>query len=111
MDNAIQKAVDLTIFHERLKFLELIEEFIDDGSGQIDYSESLWTLKTIAEGDMCEAAEKAGFEHFMMKEIHEQPRAILDTLNSKLKDGKIDLSDVGLSDEDIKSLFELILEG
>ena len=40
----------------------------------------------------------------MMKEIHEQPRAILDTLNSKLKDGKIDLSDVGLSDEDIKRI-------
>ena len=58
-----------------------------------------------------QAAEKGGFEHFMMKEIHEQPRAILDTLNSKLKDGKIDLLDVGLSDEDIKSLFELILEG
>ena len=58
-----------------------------------------------------QAAEKGGFEHFMMKEIHEQPRAILDTLNSKLKDGKIDLSDVGLSDEDIKTLFELILEG
>lgn len=32
-----------------------------------------------------QAAEKGGFEHFMMKEIHEQPRAILDTLNSKLK--------------------------
>ena len=64
MDNAIQKAVDLTIFHERLKFLELIEEFIDDGSGQIDYSESLWTLKTITEGDMCEAAEKAGMVRY-----------------------------------------------
>ena len=42
-----------------------------------------------------EAAEKGGFEHFMMKEIHEQPKAILDTMNSKIKEGKIDLSDVG----------------
>ena len=48
-----------------------------------------------------QAAEKGGFEHFMMKEIHEQPRAILDTLNSKLKDGKIDLSDVGLLRADL----------
>lgn len=49
-----------------------------------------------------EAAEKGGFEHFMMKEIHEQPKAIADTLGSVIKDGKIDLSVVGLSDEDIK---------
>ena len=41
-----------------------------------------------------EAAEKAGYEHFMMKEIHEQPKAIADTLNSVLKDGKLDLSAV-----------------
>ena len=41
-----------------------------------------------------EAAEKAGFEHFMMKEIHEQPKAIQDTLNSVIKEDKIDLSTV-----------------
>ena len=56
-----------------------------------------------------QAAEKGGFEHFMMKEIHEQPRAIFDTLNSKLKDGKIDLSDVGLSDEDIKRISHIYI--
>ena len=49
-----------------------------------------------------EAAEKAGYEHFMMKEIHEQPRAVKDTLNSVLKDGKIDLTDIGLAEEDIR---------
>ena len=56
-----------------------------------------------------QAAEKGGFEHFMMKEIHEQPGAILDTLNSKLKDGKIDLSDVGLSNEDIKRISHIYI--
>lgn len=56
-----------------------------------------------------QAAEKGGFEHFMMKEIHEQPRAILDTLNSKLKDGKIDLADVGLSNEDIKRISHIYI--
>ena len=50
-----------------------------------------------------EAAEKAGFEHFMIKEIHEQPKAVADTLNSVLHDGVIDLSDVGLSEEEIKN--------
>ena len=38
----------------------------------------------------------------MMKEIHEQPKAVRDTLNSVLVDGKLDMSAVGLSDEDIK---------
>ena len=45
------------------------------------------------------AAEKGGYEHFMLKEIHEQPAAVRDTLNSVLKDGRIDLSGAGLTDE------------
>ena len=51
-----------------------------------------------------EAAEKGGYEHFMMKEIHEQPKAVADTLHSVLKDGKIDLTAAGLDDELIKSI-------
>ena len=56
-----------------------------------------------------EEAEKGGYEHFMMKEIHEQPKAILDTMNSKIKDGKIDLSDVGLSEKDIKEIGQIYI--
>ena len=56
-----------------------------------------------------EAAEKGGYEHFMMKEIHEQPRAIQDTMNSKMKDGRIDLSDVGLCEDDIKNISQVII--
>lgn len=56
-----------------------------------------------------EAAEKGGFEHFMMKEIHEQPKAIADTLGSVIKEGKIDLSVVGLSDEDIKNTSQIYI--
>ena len=56
-----------------------------------------------------EAAEKAGFEHFMMKEIHEQPRAVKDTLNSVLKDGKIDLTDIGLAEEDIRRTSQIYI--
>lgn len=51
-----------------------------------------------------QAAEKAGFEHFMMKEIHEQPKAVKDTFNSVVKDGVIDLSNVGLTKEDIEAI-------
>lgn len=54
-----------------------------------------------------EAAEKGGYEHFMMKEIHEQPRAVQDTLNSVLKDGVIDLSNVGLSEEEIREIHQI----
>ena len=56
-----------------------------------------------------EAAEKGGYEHFMMKEINEQPKAIEDTLNSLLKDGKICLSEVGLSDEEIKDIQQIYI--
>ena len=56
-----------------------------------------------------EAAEKAGYEHFMMKEIHEQPRAVKDTLNSVLKDGKFDLTDIGLAEEDIRRTSQIYI--
>lgn len=56
-----------------------------------------------------EAAEKGGYEHFMMKEIHEQPKAIADTLDSVLKDGKLDLSAVELSDEEIKKISQIYI--
>ena len=45
------------------------------------------------------AAEKDGYEHFMIKEIHEQPAAVRDTLGSLIKNGAIDLSASGLTDE------------
>lgn len=56
-----------------------------------------------------EAAEKAGFEHFMIKEIHEQPKAVRDTMNSVLVDGKIDLSEVGLTEDDIKGYSQIYI--
>ena len=56
-----------------------------------------------------EAAEKAGFEHFMMKEIHEQPKALQDTLNSVVRDGVIDLSEMGLSDEAIQGISQIYM--
>lgn len=56
-----------------------------------------------------ESAEKAGFEHFMMKEIHEQPRAAKDTLGAMISNGKIDLSSVGLSEEEIRKISEIYI--
>ncbi|MCR5509090.1 MAG: glutamine--fructose-6-phosphate transaminase (isomerizing) [Lachnospiraceae bacterium] len=54
-----------------------------------------------------EAAEKGGFTHFMMKEIHEQPKAVQDTINAYVKDDKIDLEATGITDEVLKSLTEV----
>lgn len=51
-----------------------------------------------------QSAEKGGFEHFMMKEIHEQPKAVQDTINAYVKDGRIDLSSTGLTDEFFRNL-------
>ncbi len=73
----------------------------------LDGEEIQKELKTI-EWD-AEAAEKAGFEHFMMKEIHEQPKAVADTLNSVLKDGRIDLSEVGLTEEIIREISQIYI--
>ena len=56
-----------------------------------------------------EAAEKAGFEHFMIKEIHEQPKAVADTLNSVLKDGAINLTEAGLTDEDLEKVSRIYI--
>ena len=56
-----------------------------------------------------QSAEKAGFEHFMMKEIHEQPKAVKDTLNSVIKDGSIDLISAGLTEEEIEKFDQVYI--
>ena len=54
-----------------------------------------------------EAADKAGFEHFMMKEIHEQPRAVEDTLDFAIENGRINLGKIGITDEIIKEITQI----
>ena len=49
-------------------------------------------------------AEKGGFEHFMIKEIHEEPKAVRDTLSSYIHDGRIDLTSSGMTDEDLRKV-------
>ena len=53
------------------------------------------------------AAEKDGYEHFMLKEIHEQPTAVRDTLNSLVKDGAIDLAGTGLTEEKLRAVTQV----
>ena len=58
-----------------------------------------------------EAAEKGGYEHFMMKEIHEQPAAVRDTISPRIKDGHIDLSELGLDEDALRAVRRLYIIG
>ena len=50
------------------------------------------------------AAEKNGYEHFMLKEIYEQPKAVRDTISPRIKDGQIVIEELGMSDEEIRNI-------
>lgn len=58
-----------------------------------------------------EAAEKGGYEHFMMKEIYEQPTAVRDTLSPRIKDGQIDLSELELDAAAIEKVKRIYIIG
>lgn len=51
-----------------------------------------------------EAAEKGGYEHFMLKEIYEQPKAVRDTISPRIKDDKIEIEELGMTEEEIKNI-------
>lgn len=55
------------------------------------------------------AAEKGGYEHFMFKEIMEQPRVIRDTVQPRIRDGKIVLDDISLTAEYIKGINKIYI--
>lgn len=55
------------------------------------------------------AAEKGGYKHFMLKEIHEQPKAVKDTISPRIKDGKLLIEELGLNDDEIKSLKKIYI--
>lgn len=55
------------------------------------------------------AAEKDGYEHFMLKEMYEQPKTVRDTTSPRLKDGKIEIEELGMTDEEIKAVKKIII--
>jgi glucosamine--fructose-6-phosphate aminotransferase (isomerizing) len=57
-----------------------------------------------------ELAEKSGYGHFMLKEIHEQPRAITETLNGRIKDGKVELKEeLNFNEDELKNIDRIII--
>ena len=55
------------------------------------------------------AAEKGGYEHFMLKEMYEQPKAILDTFSPRIKGNDIVIEELGMSDEEIKAIRKIMI--
>lgn len=80
---------------DQMEFFNVDEEPIEKETVHID-----WDVN---------AAEKGGYEHFMLKEMYEQPKAITDTFSPRLKDGRIVIEELGMSDEDIKAIRKIMI--
>ena len=80
---------------DQMEFFNVDEEAIEKETVHID-----WDVN---------AAEKGGYEHFMLKEMYEQPKAITDTFSPRLKDGKSVIEELGLSDEDIRAIRKIMI--
>ena len=55
------------------------------------------------------AAEKGGYEHFMMKEIHEQPKAVRDTINPRIKDGEIVIEELHMTPQQLRQIQRIFI--
>jgi glutamine---fructose-6-phosphate transaminase (isomerizing) len=56
-----------------------------------------------------EAAEKHGYETFMLKEIYEQPQAVADTIGERIRDGELELEDIGLNELETQNLRRVVI--
>ena len=82
---------------DMVMFTETEATFYDSFGDQIEKEPEIinWDLA---------AAEKGGFDHFMLKEIHEQPKALHGTISPRIKDGEIVLDDISITKEYLESL-------
>ena len=88
-----EEIVKLT--RDSICFYNIDEEEVEKQSVHID-----WDIN---------AAEKGGYEHFMLKEMHEQPKAVSDTLNPRLKGNDIVIEELGMSDEEIRAIRKIYI--
>ena len=56
-----------------------------------------------------DAAEKAGYEHFMLKEMYEQPKTVSDTISPRIRDKDIVIEELKMTDEEIKALKKIYI--
>jgi glucosamine--fructose-6-phosphate aminotransferase (isomerizing) len=97
---AVLKYTRDVYFIENEEIARLSEDSIDffnvDGEPIVKESKHIdWDIN---------AAEKNGYEHFMLKEIYEQPKAVRDTISPRIKDGQIIIEELGMSDDDIRAI-------
>ncbi len=104
---AILKYTREVYFIENREICELSRDGIHFYNEDLEVIEK--ETKTI-EWDV-EAAEKGGYEHFMLKEIYEQPKAVLDTISPRIKDGGIVIDELNMSEDDIKNLKRIYIVG
>ncbi|MBQ4060223.1 MAG: glutamine--fructose-6-phosphate transaminase (isomerizing) [Lachnospiraceae bacterium] len=95
------------VYIDNLEIVKLTKDscefFNEDGDSiQKEISRVEWDM---------EAAEKGGYEHFMLKEIHEQPKVFHDTISPRIKDGVIDLSELEIDESVFKSLRRIYIIG
>ena len=80
---------------ESMEFFSVDEEPISKESVRIE-----WDVN---------AAEKGGYEHFMLKEMYEQPKAVMDTFSPRMKDNKIVIEELGMTDEEIRKIQKIMI--
>ena len=75
---------------DELKFYSIDEEEIEKEEVFIEWD--------------ADAAEKGGYEHFMLKEMYEQPKTVTDTLSPRIRDGKIVIEELNMTDEQLSKV-------
>jgi glucosamine--fructose-6-phosphate aminotransferase (isomerizing) len=91
----IENGEIVAITPEGTRFLEADGGAIDREIEEVDWDE--------------EAAEKAGYETFMLKEIHEQPDAVAETVGDRLAHGRVELGNIGISDDELRELRRIVI--
>lgn len=81
--------------NEEIKFFNVDEEPLTKTSVHID-----WDVN---------AAEKDGYEHFFLKEIYEQPKAIRDTIHPRIQNGEVVIEELSMSDEEIRQIKKIMI--
>ena len=88
-----EEIVKLT--RDGLHFYNIDEEELEKEATHID-----WDMN---------AAEKGGYEHFMLKEMHEQPKAVKDTLTPRIKNGDVVIEELGMTDDEIRAIRKIFI--
>ena len=91
----IQNEEIVKLTEDKLEFYNIDEEVIEKETTHIDWDEN--------------AAEKGGYEHFMLKEMYEQPKAILDTFSPRIKGNEVVIDELGMSDDEIRAVKKIMI--